>query len=86
MGQGEHTATLEAVRHGYTLWIHAVQKDGTRQPLREVKWAFLDLEDSSKNYEDVRFGVYVAKPKSDENNTQAELEVRFEDLEIDFNE
>ncbi|KAK4542586.1 hypothetical protein LTR36_006634 [Oleoguttula mirabilis] len=82
MAEGETKATFEAVKDGHSLWIYAV-KEGEKQPLREVKWAFIDYLDEQKQYEDMRVGVYVAKPTPDEGDTEATIQASFADLQVD---
>ncbi|KAK5128280.1 hypothetical protein LTR85_002947 [Meristemomyces frigidus] len=81
MIEGETKATFEAVKEGHSLWIHAV-KDGERQPLREVKWAFIDYPEEQKQYEAMRVGVYAAKPTPDKDDAEATIEASFTDLRV----
>lgn len=82
MAEGETKATFEAVKEGHSLWIYAV-KDGKRQPLREVKWAFIDYLDEQKQYEEMRVGVYAAKPTPEDDDAKAQVEVSFADLQVE---
>jgi uncharacterized protein len=77
----QKTATFEAVRDDTTLWVYAVV-DGKRQPLRETKWAFLDLEQSAE----MRVGVYAAKPTPDKGDEKAGVEVTFSDFVLETEE
>ncbi|KAK0938550.1 hypothetical protein LTR29_009864 [Friedmanniomyces endolithicus] len=64
----QREAEFEAVRDGTSLWVYVVV-DGERRALREVKWAFLGGE------EEVRVGVYAAKPTPDEGAAEAGVEI-----------
>lgn len=75
----EGKARFEAVRDGQMLVINLLH-DGEEQPLREIKWAF--LEDRAADAE-MFVGVYVAKPTPDEQDAARELAVTFEDLEME---
>lgn len=80
---GETNATFEAVREGHNLWIYLVRKDGQRQPLREVKWAFVDYMDAAEKYQDMRVGVYAAKPSPNDDDETAGIQARFRDLQVE---
>lgn len=82
MPDGETKATFEAVKDGHSLWIYAV-KNGEKQPLREVKWAFIDHLDNRMEHEDMRVGVYAAKPTADDDDAEAKIVVDFEDLQVE---
>ncbi|KAK4956263.1 hypothetical protein LTR10_005784 [Elasticomyces elasticus] len=73
----QRTATFEAVKDGTTLWVYVVV-DGKRQALREIKWAFVDV----KGDEELRVGVYAAKPTPDEGDEKAGVEVKFSGLSV----
>ncbi|KAK3652872.1 hypothetical protein LTR56_004820 [Elasticomyces elasticus] len=78
MPEGEQrTATFEAVKDGTTLWVY-VLVNGSRQALREIKWAFLGLGGE----EVIRVGVYAAKPTPDEGDEKAGVEVTFGGLVV----
>ncbi|KAI0483971.1 hypothetical protein GGR56DRAFT_611716 [Xylariaceae sp. FL0804] len=79
MAPGEQHATFEAVKDGSTLWVYAL-KDGKRQPLREVKWAFVDFEDGQG---EMQVGVYAAKPTPDEGESKATIDVTFSGFELE---
>ena len=72
----QREAEFEAVRDGTSLWVYVVV-DGERRALREVKWAFLSGE------EEVRVGVYAAKPTPDEGAAEAGVEVGFSGLVVE---
>ncbi len=72
----QREAEFEAVRDGTSLWVYVVV-DGERRALREVKWAFLGGE------EEVRVGVYAAKPTPDEGAAEAGVEVGFSGLVVE---
>ncbi|KAK5718757.1 hypothetical protein LTR15_008491 [Elasticomyces elasticus] len=72
------SATFEAVKDGTTLWVYVVV-DGKRQALREIKWAFVDVADD----EELKVGVYAAKPTPDEGDEKAGVEVGFSGLSVE---
>jgi hypothetical protein len=61
------------------LRISLVDEKRDRMPIREVTWAFHDLDDD----DETPVGVYAAKPTKDERN---ELLVDFEKFEIEYRE
>ncbi|KAK3627960.1 hypothetical protein LTR56_018950 [Elasticomyces elasticus] len=77
-GGDGRTATFEAVKDGTTLWVYVVV-DGKRQALREIKWAFVDVADD----EELKVGVYAAKPTPDEGDEKAGVEVGFSGLSVE---
>lgn len=83
MSKGEKKATFEFRKEGSTLWVFAIM-NGSHQPLREVKWAFLDNESQSNQQSEMRIGVYAAKPTADQGNAEAPIEVLFEDLFLEI--
>jgi regulation of enolase protein 1 (concanavalin A-like superfamily) len=62
---------------GSDLRISLVNKEGARMPIREVTWAFHDLDEDGE----MTVGVYAAKPTKDE---RSELVVNFEGFEIEY--
>ncbi|KAK5692426.1 hypothetical protein LTR97_010734 [Elasticomyces elasticus] len=79
MPEGDgRTASFEAVRDGTTLWVY-VLVNGNRQALREIKWAFVDV----KGDEELKVGVYAAKPTPDEGDEKAGVEVTFSGLRVE---
>ncbi|KAK4891386.1 hypothetical protein LTR27_010040 [Elasticomyces elasticus] len=74
----DRTATFEAVKNGTTLWVY-VLVDGKRQALREIKWAFMDVADD----DELKVGVYAAKPTPDEGDEKAGVEVTFSGLSVE---
>ncbi|TKA28487.1 hypothetical protein B0A50_03954 [Salinomyces thailandicus] len=83
--EGQRNATIEAVRSETTLWVYSISEEGQSQPLREIKWAFIDAMPSDKTSSDVeqlRVGVYAAKPTADEGTADAKLDVHFEGLDV----
>jgi regulation of enolase protein 1 (concanavalin A-like superfamily) len=72
-------ATFEAVREGDTLWVYALV-NGSREPLREVKWVDFDRRDADA---EIWVGVYGAKPTPDAGNEGAHLTVDFEGMNIE---
>lgn len=83
MGKGERKATFELRKEGSTLWVYVVVNE-SRQPLREIKWAFIDSESQSNQQVDMHVGVYAAKPTADKGNAEAPIEVLFEDLLLEI--
>lgn len=71
-------ATFEAVREDQTLWVYVIGKGAEKQALREVRWAFLGLGEA----EEVKVGVYAAKPTPEEADADAKLQVQFEGLDV----
>ena len=59
-----------------TLWVYVIEGE-TRRPVREVTWAFADVE------EECWVGVYAAKPKPDQDGAERELVVQFDGVQID---
>ncbi|EMC92585.1 hypothetical protein BAUCODRAFT_254445 [Baudoinia panamericana UAMH 10762] len=82
MQPGKVQATFEAVREGTTLWVYATVGDAhpVRQPLREIKWAFLDSEEGKG---ELRVGVYAAKPTPEEGDAEKGLDVSFSNLAVE---
>ena len=65
-----------------TLWVHFVDPvSGNKRPLREVAWVF--EEENLNGSGQCEIGVYSAKPIRDEDDSEKELDVIFEDLIID---
>jgi regulation of enolase protein 1 (concanavalin A-like superfamily) len=62
---------------GSVLRISLVNEKGDKMPIREVTWAFHDLDED----DEILVGVYAAKPTKDERN---ELLVNFEGFEIEY--
>lgn len=79
----ESKATIEMVRTETTLWIYLLRSDGSRQPLRENKWAFLGLAEAEGKQQSMRVGVYVAKPTPDSDDKKAPVKVEFENLQLE---
>ncbi|KAK5674478.1 hypothetical protein LTS10_012866 [Elasticomyces elasticus] len=79
MPEGDQSsATFEAVKDGTTLWVY-VLVNGSRQALREIKWAFIGLHDD----DELKVGVYAAKPTPDEGDEKAGVEVTFSGLSVE---
>ncbi|TKA74213.1 hypothetical protein B0A55_06297 [Friedmanniomyces simplex] len=75
----QQSAEFEAVRDGTTLWVYVIV-DGERRALREVKWAFVGVEEGAE----VRVGVYAAKPTPDEGDEEGRgIEVGFSGLVLE---
>ncbi|KAK5734776.1 hypothetical protein LTR17_008707 [Elasticomyces elasticus] len=72
------SATFEAVKDGTTLWVYVVV-DGKRQALREIKWAFVGLHGE----DELKVGVYAAKPTPDEGDEEKGVEVTFSGLVVE---
>ena len=70
---------VKAGQRTSTLWIYAIAK-GERRPIREVTWAFESLEHAKSAEPECWVGIYAARPSKDTHD--AELEVKFKDLEI----
>ncbi|TVY78583.1 Uncharacterized protein LSUE1_G004626 [Lachnellula suecica] len=64
---------------GTVLRVRLVGDDGTKMPIREVTWAFWDVDES----EEIWIGMYAAKPISDEREW---LSVDFEDFVVEKRE
>lgn len=65
-----------------TLWVHFIDPvSGNKRPLREVAWVFED--ENLKGNGECEIGVYSAKPIRDEDDSEKELDVTFEDLIIE---
>lgn len=79
LAEGAEEATFEAVREGTSLWVSAECK-GRRLPLREVKWAFVDVEEGGEMW----VGVYAAKPTPEEGDEEGRvgIDVSFRDLQV----
>ncbi|KAF2718746.1 hypothetical protein K431DRAFT_287345 [Polychaeton citri CBS 116435] len=76
---GPKSVTIEAVKQSNAIWFYAIFANGKRQPLRELKWAFLD--DRSGDAE-LWVGAGAAKPTPEQDPTQV-LEVKFENLVVE---
>jgi uncharacterized protein len=75
-GTSKGTVEMEVVEDG-SLWVRLVEGQDKKIPLREVTWwAALPKE------VECWVGVYVAKPAP--HGEEADLEVHFENLEIDL--
>ena len=79
LDDGETSASLEFLWDEKALNVF-VHRKGQKQILREILWAFGNLEVGQP----VRAGVYGAKPKEDEGNATAELEVKFSGLKLEI--
>ncbi|KAK5714001.1 hypothetical protein LTR15_010907 [Elasticomyces elasticus] len=75
--QSQTAATFEAVKNDTTLFIYVVV-DGQQQALREVRWAFVGVDEEAE----LEVGVYAAKPTFDE-GSDAGIEVTFSDLVVE---
>jgi hypothetical protein len=64
---------------GTVLRVLLVGKQGEKMPIREVTWAFWDIDES----EELWIGMYAAKPISDEREY---LEVEFEGFAVEKRE
>jgi regulation of enolase protein 1 (concanavalin A-like superfamily) len=80
---GNMTVEMEREREdgvwGSVLRISLVDEKRDKMPIREVTWAFHDLDDD----DEILVGAYAAKPTKDERN---ELLVDFEKFEIEYRE
>jgi len=59
------------------LRISLVDEKGDKMPIREITWAYHDLDED----DEILAGVYAAKPTKDERNG---LLVNFERFEIEY--
>jgi hypothetical protein len=62
---------------GSVLRISLIDEKGDKMPIREVTWAFHNLDED----DEILVGVYAAKPTKDERN---ELLVNFEGFELEY--
>nr|POE89926.1 uncharacterized protein CFP56_20395 [Quercus suber] len=82
-GYDKPNARIEAVMEGSTLWIYYIDTEGKKVPLREVKWTPLSNPVPGSENDEMWVGVYAAKPKTDADQSSAELEVKFWDWELE---
>lgn len=79
--KGSMTVEFEREREedgkwGTVLRVLLVGEDGAKMPIREVTWAFWDVDES----EELWVGMYAAKPISDEREW---LSVDFKDFAVE---
>ena len=70
---------LEDGKWNSVLRVSLVDDKGDKMPIREVTWAFHDVEEG----DEMTIGVYAAKPTKDDRD---ELVVNFEGFEIEYRE
>jgi uncharacterized protein len=79
------TATIElerTVEDGQTsLWLYSIVPGSNRIPLREATWFF--AEEDSDDYE-ISLSAYAARPTKKEGNEEEELQVDFENFEVEW--
>jgi regulation of enolase protein 1 (concanavalin A-like superfamily) len=80
---GKMTVVMERELEGgvwnSVLRVSLVDEKGNKMPIREVTWAFHDLDET----DEMVVGVYAAKPTKDD---REELLVSFEGFEIEYRE
>lgn len=79
--QGRMTVEMEREvengRYGSVLRVLLVSNQGDKMPIREITWAFHDLDED----EEMWVGIYAAKPTKD---GRQELEVKLEEFVIEI--